>query len=324
MNSLTTATEITTATPLNILSDVSDIKSSVTLASSSLLVTVDVTVWTATKQDKAVSNEVTSAKNATADSARVTKSLLSHSPQHKAVLNYRQTVYNWMQRITYEWAGAWRVLPTFKLEQFNREFNEHETAFNKLLNEFFAAYPALVSDAAFKHGGLFDKSEYPDVEQLRSKFSIEKFVTVLPKDDFRVTVADAVADDMKQQFQTRIDRIVGGIVGDMREQLITYATRLRNSCDEARAEEDEEMKTGKVKRRKIYESTYDNVKSMVDLIKNFNLTNDPDLQDAASKLQAVVSGHSLTDLRESAVRRADVKSDLDDILSKFAPINLGA
>jgi hypothetical protein len=307
---------------LNNLSDVSDLKSNVTLASSSLLVNVDVNVWTATKQDKAVSNEVTVAKNASADSARVTKSLLSHSPQHKAVLNYRQTVYNWMQRITYEWAGAWRVLPMFRLEQFNREFEAHRVEFRKLCDALIVAYPALVSDAAFKHGALFDPTEYPDVEQLRNKFSIEKFVTVLPKDDFRVTVAEAVADDLKQQFQSRLDRVVTGIVGDMREQLITYATRLRNSCDEVRAEEDAEIKSGKAKRRKIYESTYDNVKSMVDLIKNFNLTDDVELREAAAQLEAVVSSHTLSDLRESAVRRADVKSDLDDILSKFAPINL--
>lgn len=303
--------------------EIQNIKSNVSLASSSLLVRVEVNTWTATKQDRAVSNEITASKNATADSARVTKLLLSHSAHHKALLNYRQTVYNWMQRRTYDWAGDWRVLPTYELEKFNREFAEHEVAFDKLLNDFLVVYPSLISDAAFKHGGLFDVSEYPDEATVRSKFRINKFVTTVPKEDFRVAVADAVAEDLKQQYEAQLNNIVGGVMTDMKKRLVTYATRLRNACEEVQAEADAEAKTGKVKRRKIYESTYDNVNEVVEMLRNFNLTNDPELTEAADKLKKIVDTYKLGDLRESAFARSEVRDDLNDILTKFAPINLG-
>jgi len=78
----------------------------ISLASSSLIVSAEVNVWTATKQDKQISNEVTLQKNASADAGKFTKNLLANCPQHKALLNHRQTVYNWLQRCTYDWAGS--------------------------------------------------------------------------------------------------------------------------------------------------------------------------------------------------------------------------
>jgi hypothetical protein len=42
----------------------------ISLASSAQLVTVEVNVWTATKQDKQISNEVTSSKNASTEAGK--------------------------------------------------------------------------------------------------------------------------------------------------------------------------------------------------------------------------------------------------------------
>jgi hypothetical protein len=139
-----------------------------------------------------------------------------------------------------------------------------------------------------------------------------------------VAVADAVAEDLKQQYEAQLNNIVGGVMTDMKKRLVTYATRLRNACEEVQAEADAEAKTGKVKRRKIYESTYDNVNEVVEMLRNFNLTNDPELTEAADKLKKIVDTYKLGDLRESAFARSEVRDDLNDILTKFAPIGLGA
>ena len=45
----------------------------VSLATSSMLVSVDVNVWTATKQDRGISDEVTTMKKAELGTAKVTK-----------------------------------------------------------------------------------------------------------------------------------------------------------------------------------------------------------------------------------------------------------
>ena len=149
----------------------------ISLATSALIVNVDVNVWTATKQDRAISDEVTSSKNASSEAGKFTKNLLANSPDHRALLNYRQTVYNWLQRCTYDWAGAMRLLPMINLEKFKKEYEGHEKAFDDLFNKFIASYPTMVSDAAFKQGDMFNRSEYPEPQELRSKFRIKLFVT---------------------------------------------------------------------------------------------------------------------------------------------------
>lgn len=294
----------------------------ISLASSAIVVSVDIKTWTATKQDKSISNEVTTSKNADADAARVTKVLLSHSPEHKALLNYRQTVYNWLQRETYDWAGSMRLLPTYKLESFKKQFNDHMTAFDALLDKFVDAYPGLISDAAFKQGGMFNRSEYPEVLDVRRRFSMKLFTHSVPQNDFRCSISQVLADDLKEHYEAQTNEIVSGVMADLTKRLTTYATRLRNACEEVQAEANEEAKSGKTKRRKIYESTFDNVRGMVDMIRNFNLTNDSDLAEVADKLENILNTRSLTDLRDSAVARADTRDDLNDILSKFAPITL--
>jgi hypothetical protein len=292
----------------------------ISLSSSALIVSAEVNVWTATKQDKQISNEVTLQKNASADAGKFTKHLLANCPQHKALLNHRQTVYNWLQRCTYDWAGSLRLLPMFRLEQFKQDYAAHEKEFNRLLDEFIYAYPALVSDAAFKQGDMFNRSEYPDANDIRRRFRMKLLTTTVPEGDFRSGgIAQALADDLKQHYEQQTKEIIERVMGDAANQLIEYSTRLRNACIEAQADED-----GKVKRKRVYESTVDHVKGMVDLLKNFNLTNNPDLEEARMKLEQTIDGVTLNDLRESPAVRAQVKDGLDDILSKFAPLTLGA
>jgi len=281
-------------------------------------VSAEINVWTATKQDRGISNEVTSQKNASADAGRFTKNLLANCTQHKALLNHRQTVYNWLQRGTYDWAGSLRLLPTFRLEQFKKEYAELEKDFVKLLDAFIDAYPSLVSDAAFKQGDMFNRSEYPDVKDVRSKFRMKLITTNVPDGDFRSGgVAQALADDLKQHYERQTGEIIQQVMADASRQLIEYASRLRNACVEVQADDD-----GKVKRKRVYESTVSQVKGMVDLLRNFNLTGDPDLEDARMKLEQTLDGVTLDDLRESPATRAQVKDGLDDILSKFAPMTL--
>jgi len=66
----------------------------ISLASSAVLVSMDINVWSATKQDRVISDEVTTSKNADRSAGRYVKNLLANHSKHKAVVNYRQTIYN--------------------------------------------------------------------------------------------------------------------------------------------------------------------------------------------------------------------------------------
>ena len=90
----------------------------ISLASSAVLVSVDVNVWSATKQDRVISDEVTTAKKADKHAGRYVKNLLADHPKHKALVNYRQTIYNWLKRRTYRWNHSQDLLPAIDMPKF--------------------------------------------------------------------------------------------------------------------------------------------------------------------------------------------------------------
>ena len=287
----------------------------ISLSTSAHIVTVDMNIWSATKQDRAISNEVTTSKNADADSGRFTKNLLANSIKHKMLLNYRQTVYNWLQRVTYDWSGSMRLLPMINYEKFMSEYRAHEIKFKELLEEFLTEYPQMISDAAFKQGDMFNRSEYPEVEEVRGKFRIKLFVTDVPAGDFRSSISDVVADDLKKHYERQVTSIIDQVMADASEQLVSIAGRMSAACTETVAGED-----GKARRKKIYDTTFAQAKELCTTLKSFNLTNNAALNAACDEITDTLRGVTVEELRESSYARATVKEGIDEMLSKFAPL----
>jgi len=295
--------------------ELSQPKQVISLSTSASIVSVEVNVWTATRQDRAISNEVTTMKNADSEAGKFTKNLLSSSPEHKALMNYRQTVYNWLQRSTFDWAGSSRLLPLVNLEKFMKDYELHDKEFNRLLDEFILKYPQIVSDSAFKQGDMFDRSQYPDVAQVRSKFRIKLFVTTVPNNDFRSNISSVIAEDLKNHYERQVGEIIDNVMVDASERFLEIASRISNACTEVSPNED-----GKVKRKKIYDTTITQARELCTTLKDFNLTNNEALESARVQLENALKDVSVEDLRESSYVRSVVKNDVDDILSKFAPL----
>lgn len=288
----------------------------ISLASSGMLVALEVSVWSATKQDKAISNEVTTSKNADKSAGRYTKNLLADHPKHKALLNYRQTMYNWMKRITYSWNSAQFYLPTAELPKFMQEFHDHEAEFNKVLNDFILSYDSIVSDMAFKQGDMFNRDDYPSAEQVRSKCRMHLFVNDVPMNDFRVNIAQDLADDLFNTYSRQTESIINNIIDQQAERFTEVMESISHCCghDELGKDEHGEVRT---KRRKIYDTTLNKAREMCESFKQFNLTNSHELEQARAMLERTLDGVTAQDLRESDAVRHIVKKGVDDVLDKF-------
>jgi DNA-binding ferritin-like protein (Dps family) len=287
----------------------------ISLASSCVLVSVESHVWNATVQDKQISNEVTAAKKASSDSGKFVKHLLAKNPEHKAVLNYRQTIYNWVQRSTYDWAGSQRLLPVINLAKFHKEYAEHEAEFSRLVDDFLDKYPAIVSNMAFVQGDMFDRNEYPDVSELKRKFSVDLIQSEVPTGDFRCTIAQDLLDDMSTHYNRQAKRMVEQILAKQSEQLVDVMKSISYCCEiETTVDSNGEIK---VRRRKLYDSTLDRARELCDTFREFNLVSDPKLEDARASLAALLDGIEIEKLRNSDTQRVVIKEGIDDILSKF-------
>jgi hypothetical protein len=285
------------------------------LASSCILVDVSVTVPTFTKQDRATSRELTDSKHAESDAARVTQHLLGSMASHRKLLNHRQAVYNWKGRITYPWAGSSCILPVTNYPKFMREWQEHVDEFNKLKDEFFAEYRTEVSNRAFKQGDLFNPANYPSLEDIKHRFSINLYTSEVPQGDFRNQISADIAEDCKAHFEKQAQDYVFGILDKQAEQLVEVMTALSKTCV-VESSLDAEGKE-KVKRKKLYDSTLTRAIELCDTFRSFNLTASPQLEEARSKLADLLQGVTIDTLRESDNLRRHVKKEVDDILKAF-------
>jgi hypothetical protein len=285
------------------------------LSTSCVLVSIESHVWNATVQDREISEEVTSAKRADKDAGKFVKNLLAKNAEHKAVLNYRQTIYNWMQRCTYDWAGSQRLLPVANLTRFHTEYRDHVQKFNDLVDDFLDKYPSIVSNMAFVQGTMFNRSEYPDVSELRHKFSIDLIQSEVPTGDFRCAISQDLAEDMSKHYERQAKRLVEDILSKQTTQLTEIMKSLSHCCEtETVIDDNGEVK---IRRRKLYDSTLDRARELCETFKKFNLTADPRLEEARSGLERLLDGVEIEKLRNSDTQRVVIKEGIDDILSKF-------
>ena len=291
-------------------------KSVISLATSAVLVSVDVNVWSATKQDRGISDEVTNSKNADNSAGRFVKNLLADDNHHKRVANYRQTVYNWLKRSTFRWNNSQDLLPSMQLERFKTEYQDHETEFYRLLDDFLLNYESIVSDMAFKQGDMFNRDDYPTIDQVRSKFGIRLYVAEVPSHDFRCAVSEDIAEDLKQQYEVQANEIITGIMGQQVDQLVEVMQSISHCCGYA---EITNPQTGETvsKKRKIYDTTIEKAKNLCALYRNFNLANDQKITETVIMLDLCLKNVSAELIRDSDAVRARVQDDVDEILGKF-------
>jgi hypothetical protein len=284
----------------------------ISLASSAFIVNVEVNVWSATKQDKGISDEVTTAYKADKNAGKFVKNLLAGDPTHKEILNHRQSVYNWVKRRTYDWSGSSRLLPMHDLIKFKEEYRELEQAHEKLVSAFVDKYPTIVAAMAFKQGDMFDATEYPKEHEVRRRFGMKLFITPVPQNDFRNAIAEEIAADLESHYEREASEKVQEVMRDAAERLVEFVKRIAHACREVEPETN-----GKVRRPKVYEATINQAKEMCDLLQHFNLTKDAKLEAMRKEVKDVIGSLSADVLRESDSLRVAVKTDLDKIMSKF-------
>jgi hypothetical protein len=177
-----------------------------------------------------------------------------------------------------------------------------------MVDEFVSKYPKLVQDAQAELGLLFNINDYPDVNEVRSKFGYRLVFSPVPEaGDFRLDVPAREMDELRGQYE---DSFKDRMADAMREPWDRLHKLLTNMSDKLVEPEGEAKKL-------FHESFVTNATSLCDLLGHLNLTNDPKLEEARQKLAKVMVGADIIDVRESPVVRADIKNRVDAILGQF-------
>lgn len=278
-----------------------------------LLVEFNASVWTARKLDRNTSDEVMANKNAVAkDAARVNKHLLAGRQELEVIQKHVGAVRLYVYENTLPWSDTGiRLLPTSKYFEFNDRMGQMQEEFVELVNKFVDAYPTLITAQAMALGDMFDRNEYPSANEMAHKFSFRLNYMPVPKaGDFRVDVGNDAQSELQMKLAKLADERIELAMKDARDRLKNHLERM---MERLKVEE----VNGEVRKSRIHASLVESGLELCNVLKALNLTNDPDLESARAKLESVLNGVDVDDLRKHDSARVEVRAQVAEIMDKF-------
>lgn len=280
------------------------------VARASMLVDLNIAIYSGRKQDKTTQSEVTAAKgSASKKAASVYKNLFAECKELDAITKFQARARAEHYRLTMPWndQGA-RLLPTAALQDYKKSMNRYQSEFQLLVDAFLDKYDTLVASAAFQLGTLFDRDEYPSRAQVARRFRMDIAFTPLPTaGDFRLDIESEVQRELVEQYERRLETQLAQATQDAWDRLYKALSRL---SDRLVVDEDG-------KKRVFHDSMVTGAMELCELLTTMNITNDPALEKARCQLEAVLSGVTPKELREEDGTRIETKKRVDDILAAF-------
>lgn len=281
---------------------------------ASMIVEFNASVWTARKLDRTTTDEVINNKNARShDAARVNKYLLAGHDQlekiQKQVANTRIYVYDQ----TLPWSdNGQRLLPVTKFLAFDQAMDDRKQEFEKLVADFVQVYPTLITAQAMSLGDMFKRDDFPSAAEIARKFAWSLGYLPVPKaGDFRVDVGN----EAQRELQEKLEELSNKRVAEAHQSLWTRLhEHLQRMADRLQVDK----VNGEEKPRRFHDTLVTGGLELCDLLKDLNLTQDQDLENARARLEKTLLGVEPDELRKNMDTRQHVASEVKTILDKFS------
>ena len=279
------------------------------ISNQAILVELNISMPSFRKLDRKVSKEITTSKGASDSAARVNKNLLAGTDKLTAIQKYVAATRIDFYYKTLPWSDSGQRLVDIRNFLALKDWlNDRRDEYNRMVGDFLVIYPHLVSAQAFAMGSMFDRSEYPDVSEVATRFGFGFCFTPLPeRGDFRVDVGHEIASELQQEYEqlykTRTEQAM--------EDLWQRVYKAVKHISERFADSDEG------KRKVIHETVLTNALELCELLQVMNVTQDPTLEQARRDLEDALMGVDIVDVRESDGLRKEVKRRVDELADKL-------
>ena len=308
----------------------------ITIASAAMIGNLNISSWEARIQDKATKEEVLATKGARSKrAASVSKHLFSECPALDAIKALRGEAYLWFRKETMPWDdNGGRLITTRRYLQTMDQAAKYEQRFNALVNAFLGVYQTEISKQAFENGALFDRSEYPSEDEVRAKFRFALNVSPVPTSgDFRVDIGHEAAKQLAEQYERLAAERMSAALAEpwqrIKDQVLWVKERMEAvlAYDPDAVEEQPvtdpdgkviDIKITKKRRPKLYDSMLENGLELCKTLSDFNITNDPRLEEARRELETALTRIDMDSLKESPELQKATKTAMQDILDRFA------
>jgi hypothetical protein len=269
-----------------------------------IILNLQIGLWTGQRLDKDASRKVTEEAGADSDAARVNKHLISKEAM-KPILTAANAVRTHFYSNTLPWRdNGDRVISRKALLKFLEEHEKLAYAVRHAVDVFCATtYMSELEKAGFRMGDLHNPDDYPSAAELQRKFYVNLDVDpIATSNDFRLSMSAAQADALKSKMEEALAQRIGKAMSSVWERL---ADVLGNFA--------ERTKTGSGIRVEMVQ----NLREIVDILPELNITNDPELEAIRQKISDRLTGYDAADLRTDNSARAAAHKDAQKIMDQM-------
>lgn len=271
-----------------------------------VLVSLNVSIWTANKHDREASKEVVDQKNLKDNQmARVWKSLLPrneflsaiHGVAAKARKFHYHNTFGWVQEGT-------RLLPTKNYLAYMEFMRQAKADFQKAVDAFLQEYGQLQIAAREALNSLYKDSDYPSVASLKSKFAFETVVMPLPAGEyFTAEVDDAEAERVREEIEKSVQEAFRAANRDLWQRLYTTINKVQERLADPKG---------------ARESSLSSLREMLALLDRLNVSGDERLERLRKQAEDRLNAMSLKDLKSDKVKREAAMAEAQRIQEAMA------
>tara|TARA_R110000824_G_scaffold1897_7_gene9326 strand:- start:2831 stop:3694 length:864 start_codon:yes stop_codon:yes gene_type:complete len=282
---------------------------SISISSSAVHIDLNISVWTARKLDREVSEEIDGTKNTNTRAGNYNKNLLAGTKQLADIRSLAGEIRNWHLKQTLPWSdNGMRLLPMNLFFKYKEQLSEYQHQFDTKVKQLVTDYPQLISLAAYNLGELFNREDYPPVQDIESKFKLSYTIIPVPESgDFRLDIGNDIREELETQYEDAYQQKVETAMSSAWSRLHTTLEHMVGKLADPRWDEED------AKNPQVYDSFVGHGMELTSLLTSLNITKDPDLEQARAALEQALSGVQPDMIREQPYIRERLLKDVQSI-----------
>lgn len=271
------------------------------IQTTSLIVTLSISQWSARKLDRKITDEVNRDHNASDDAGRFNKLLLDKKytePLQKITTRARDFHYD----NTLAWGdNGERLLSAANYFDYVAKINKFNAEYSEAVVDFLGNYDMAIEERKKDLNGMFNPKDYPTREEVKNKFDFKVTFMPVPDTDFRVTLSDDEVARLKESVGIEINNRLADAVKEVWERIGTQLTKMKEKLSDSEA----------IFRNSLFE----NLNELLTLLPKLNVTNDVNIAKVCVAMKALVADPEA--IRNDERLRAQKAQDVESVLSKF-------
>ena len=280
------------------------------IASRAMLVSLNISQFSAMKTDKKITAEVAVAHGADVNMGRYAKSVIEKKSLDK-LRRLAGEIRSEHYRRTLPWSedGA-RILTSSGYQEYTAFMRKSSDAWDSEVSEFLDGWQSFVSDARVKLNGMFNPADYPPIEKVAAKFRFRTSVKPVPvADDFRVALGanevSSIRAELESSMADTVELAMQAVWTQMRDVVAKMAERLKAYNP---------AKPGDAPFR---ETLVTNITELLEVLPSLNLTNDANVARFTDSIRDLVQFDAQA-LRDNQWKRDDTAKRADAILADMS------